>query len=357
MQEDFYNGFLIAPLNWGLGHATRCVPIIRYLMDKKIRVVIASDGEALAYLKKEFPTLNYEVLPSYNVEYTPDNRFISNMFRQLPKFIKAYLDEKACIDDIIRKHNISKIISDNRYGCHHKDTKNILITHQLRPNFTGVLSYLNWPIEQILRLIFDNFNMVWVPDDESSNLTGALSSLPIADKKYIGILSRFEKPESHLITNEILVILSGVEPQRSILEEKIIEQLKCLQLTSVIVSGIDEDNKIENINSYITKYQRLDTKALSILISESKYIICRSGYSSIMDLAVLGKKALLIPTPGQTEQEYLALKLMNEKKFLMQNQQDLNIEQALKQIEDYSGILLPSSQTNHFKDLINKLLD
>ncbi len=357
MKDDFYNGFLVTPLNWGLGHASRCVPIIQYLIEKEIRIVVASDGEALLYLKKEFPQLTFEELPSYGVKYTEGSNFLQNILKQLPKFIKAIHEENHVVDTLIQKHNISKIISDNRYGCYNKDTKNILITHQLCPNLKGWWRSLNWPIEQILRLQYDNFNMVWIPDDEINNLSGILSSLPIADKQFIGVLSRFINIKETVLKNEILVILSGVEPQRTILEAKIIDQLKSINKNAVIVSGIGEGDEMENISTNITKYQRLSTNALAHLISESKYIVCRAGYSSIMDLAVLGKKALLIPTPGQIEQEYLAEKLMKEKKFLMQTQENLNLAEAINEIDKYEGIKLGNDEINLFKNLVDKLID
>jgi len=359
MKDDFYNGFLVAPLNWGLGHASRCIPIIKHLIERDLRVVIASDGDALALLKQEFPSLTFEELPSYNVQYTSNKGFLQSILKQTPKFLKAIYEENKAIEEIVSKHNISKIISDNRYGCYHKDTKNVLITHQLSPNFIGVLKYLNWPIEQLLRLSFNNFDMVWVPDDESINLTGKLSSLAIADKKYIGILSRFMPIESMTSSyqNELLVILSGVEPQRTLLENKIIEQLKQLNIKSILVKGVGNNAKIEQMTEFITCYERLTSEDLLALIKLSRYIVCRSGYSSIMDLAILGKKAILIPTPGQIEQEYLAEKLMDEKKFLVQTQEKLNLKEAINEIENYTGIQISVEKINQFKLSIDKMID
>ena len=359
MLDDLYNGFLIAPLNWGLGHASRCIPIINYLIQKNIRVVIASDGDALAFLKQEFPLLPFVELPSYGVQYAEDERFAKKMAQQLPRFIEAIYREHEAIDEIVRKYMISKIISDNRYGCHHKDTQNYLITHQLQPKFNGVFRHFSWIAEQLLRLQFSNFSQVWVPDLASIELAGELASLPIADKTYIGILSRLEIDEKNVAIkneNELLIILSGVEPQRSILEKKILSQLSNLSIQSILVRGVDEELTGLIIPTNMTIYGRLTTNELSTLISKSKYILCRAGYSSIMDLSVSGKKAILIPTPGQTEQEYLGEKLMKEGRFLMQTQNELNIETALVEIESYEGIRINNQDRSKFKEIIDRII-
>jgi predicted glycosyltransferase len=358
MLDDLYNGFLVAPLNWGLGHASRCIPIIRYLVQKNIRVVIASDGDALAFLRQEFPLLPFVELPAYGVQYADDDRFAKKMVQQLPRFVEAIYREQEAIDEIVRKHMISKIISDNRYGCHHKDTQNYLITHQLKPKFNGALRYFSWVAEQLLRLQFSNFNEVWVPDMETIQLAGELAALPIADKRYIGLLSRLEidaqAAESNY-ENELLIILSGVEPQRSILEKKILSQLTNLSIKAILVRGIEEELPCALIPANTTMYGRLTTTELSTLISKSKYVLCRAGYSSIMDLSVTGKKAILVPTPGQTEQEYLGEKLMKEKKYLMQTQVDLNMEAALLDVESYEGLRIDDQVRNKFKEIIDKI--
>lgn len=359
MLDDLYNGFLIAPLNWGLGHASRCIPIIQYLTQKNIRVVIASDGDALAFLRQEFPLLPFVELPSYEVQYAADDRFAKKMVQQLPRFMEAIYREQEAVDEIVRKHMISKIISDNRYGCHHKDTQNYLISHQLKPRLNGVLRHFSWIAEQLLRLQFSNFTQVWVPDVETVQLAGELAALPIADKRYIGLLSRIEIDAQFLESNdkyELLIILSGVEPQRSILEKKILSQLTNLSIKSILVRGTEDELPSDSIPANTTIYGRLTSHELSALISKSKYILCRAGYSSIMDLSVTGKKAILIPTPGQTEQEYLGAKLMQEKKYLMQTQAALNIEAALLDIDSYDGISIDDLDRNKYKEMIDKII-
>lgn len=338
--DSFYDAYLVCPLNWGLGHATRCIPIIEKLLSENKRVVIASDGAALDLLKHEFPQLAAYELPSYDVKYTADKNLMSSLMMQIPKFAIARYKENSVIEDLVLKERVGFIISDNRYGCWHLECKNYILAHHLKPIMTGGFNYFGWLVEILMLSLLSDFNEIWIPDDEQINLSGELSKLKIEDKKYIGILSRMKKKEEKAsYAFDLIFILSGPEPQRSLLEDKIKSQMDSIKhLKCLLIRGVVGEIKEEKINDNFKIINWLDKEFLEDAISNSKYIICRSGYSSIMDLAVMGKKAMLIPTPGQSEQEYLAEKLKQEKKFYSCSQDDINLAKDIIEIEKFTGI-------------------
>ncbi len=302
---------LVAPLNWGLGHATRCIPIIRALENNNFEPIIASDGVALELLKKEFPHLITIQLPSYKIKYAEKGRnFKLKLFSQLPTIIKAIKTERKTTQKIISLYKISGIISDNRLGIYSKTTPSIFITHQLNV-LTGNTTWLSTKLH---KYYIKKFNQCWVPDKElSPTLSGKLGHLdePFNIVKYIGPLSRLHKkvvPKKY----ELMIILSGPEPQRTLLETKLIKELKDYKEPTLFVKGIVEMEQIVTNENNVTYYNYMNTDEIEMAFNESNKILCRSGYTTIMDLAQLGKKAFFIPTPGQYEQEYLAKKFQKE---------------------------------------------
>ena len=302
---------LIAPLNWGLGHATRCIPIIKALEENGFEPIIASDGVALALLKKEFPKLISIELPAYNIQYAENGKnFKWKLVAQLPKMVIAIKKEKAKIRKIVENYEIEGIISDNRLGVYSSRVPSVFITHQLNV-LSGKTSWLTTKLH--LRYLL-KFNSCWVPDvSGTENLSGKLGHPEkIVEKiNYIGPLSRIEK-KTLPIKYDIMVLLSGPEPQRTLLEKKLTKELKNSSKEILFVKGIVESQQqIEQVNS-ITYYNFMNSEELSTAFNESEFVVCRSGYTTVMDLAKLEKKAFFIPTPGQYEQEYLAKKFKSE---------------------------------------------
>lgn len=299
---------LVAPLNWGLGHATRCIPIINALLELNFEPIIASDGIALALLQKEFPMLSSIELPSYDITYAKKGRnFKIKLIKDAPKLLNTIKSEKKATKDIVKTHNISGIISDNRLGVHSKKVPTVFITHQL-----NVLSgNTTWLSTKMHEKFIEKFDECWVPDtDADINLSGKLGhpddfKIPTT---YIGPLSRFEKQVAKPI-NKILVLISGPEPQRTFLEEKLFLELKNYPEKVVFVKGVMEKQQVVEVMGNITVYNFMTSKLLEKTINESELVISRSGYTTVMDLAKLNKKAYFIPTPGQFEQEYLAKRL------------------------------------------------
>lgn len=299
---------LVAPINWGLGHATRCIPIIQKLQEQQFEPVIASDGPALLFLKKEFPHLKHFELPSYNITYTTKGSLLKwKLLMNTPSILQNIQKEKAVTKEIVEEENLSGIISDNRFGVRHKHLPNVFITHQLHV-LSGKTTYLSSKLHQKYITKFDE---CWVPDAPGKqNLSGFLGHLknPEENIRYLGILSRFKKKEVP-INNDIMVLLSGPEPQRSLLEEKLLAVFSNSNKKIIFVRGVISETPFHHENSSLIIHNYLCGAKLEASISSSELIVARSGYSTIMDLARLGKKAFFIPTPGQYEQEYLASRM------------------------------------------------
>ncbi len=327
---------LVAPLNWGLGHATRCIPIIEALENNGYIPIIASDGVALQMLQKEFPHLQSLELPSYHIEYAKNGAFFKwKMIKNSPKMIDAILQEKKTIRQWIDEYDIAGIISDNRLGVYSKKIPSVFITHQLNV-LTGNTTWISSKVHQH---IIKKFNQCWIPDVETKpNLSGKLGHLenPEENIKYIGPLSRLHRKPTDK-KYDLMVILSGPEPQRGMLEEQLTQEMGQFKGKVVFIKGkIEPEQKIEQVSN-VTYYNFMNTEQLENTFNESEIVLCRSGYTTIMDLAQLGKKAFFIPTPGQYEQEYLAKKLKKEGLVPFAKQEDFKIENLLE-IDLFKGL-------------------
>lgn len=327
---------LVAPLNWGLGHATRCIPIINALVKHDFEPILASDGSALELLKKEFPNLLCLELPSYNITYSKKGgRFKYKILKDSPKILKNIKSERLATVDIVNSYALSGIISDNRFGVSHKSIPCVFITHQLQV-LSGCTTWFSTKMHQ---KIIKKFDECWVPDNRNvHNLSGKLghiNSISISPK-YIGPISRFVKKDLP-IKYQIMVLLSGPEPQRSLLEKKLITELQSYSGNVLFVKGVVESSIKSTIENHITFYNYMTSDLLEKAINESELIISRSGYTTIMDLAKLGKRAFFIPTPGQYEQEYLAKVLCENKLFPSSNQSDFKLE-MINNNTSYYGI-------------------
>uniref|UniRef100_UPI00404AAA74 glycosyltransferase n=1 Tax=Flavobacterium sp. TaxID=239 RepID=UPI00404AAA74 len=326
---------LVAPLNWGLGHATRCIPIIKALEKNGFEPIIASDGAALELLKKEFSHLLFFELPSYDVTYAIDGKnFKWKLLSQIPKIVKAIRNERRVVEKIVSNYSIDGIISDNRLGVFSKKVPSVFITHQL-----NVLSgSTSWFSTKLHLNYIKKFTACWIPDtDKKPNLSGKMGHLnkPLINGIYIGPLSRLTKkvtPKKY----DLMVLLSGPEPQRTLLEEKLIEELKQYPKQTLFIKGIVEKEQTIVKKENITFYNFMDSEAIETAFNASEMILCRSGYTTIMDLAKLRKKAFLIPTPGQYEQEYLAKKYKKEGLAPSCRQEVFKI-QKLEKINLYRG--------------------
>ncbi len=341
---------LIAPLNWGLGHATRCIPIIRGLLAENYTPVIGSDGIALQLLQKEFPELETITLPDYQIEYAKKGKnFKLKMLKDSPKILKAISEEKKIVKKLVKKRDFCGIISDNRLGVYSKKVPSVFMTHQL-----NVLSgNTTWFSSKLHQLAIKKFDECWVPDvADKPNLSGKLGhlkkhSFPI---KYIGPLSRLHAQELPIVY-DLMVILSGPEPQRTMLEEKLFEEVKHFDGKVLFVRGKVEANqeRFQFLNCEVVNFMQSDE--LVKAFNESEIVLSRSGYTTVMDLAKLNKKAFFIPTPGQFEQEFLAKRLQKQQLVPTATQAKFSIDQ-LERVKDFKGL----SQFNYeedYKDLFS----
>ena len=327
---------LIAPLNWGLGHATRCIPIIRALENNNYIPILASDGVALELLRKEFPHLQSLELPSYQIEYAANGaNFKWKIIKNSPKMIRAILEEKKIIQNWIKNYAIDGVISDNRLGVFSKKIPSVFITHQLNV-MTGNTT---WFTSKVHQSIIKKYTACWVPDHAGTpNLTGKLGHVdnPNLKAQYIGPLSRLQKkllPKKY----DLMVILSGPEPQRGILEKHLKVEIVKYSGSVIFIEGIiEKKQKIATIGNVIY-YNFMNSIELEQAFNESEMVLCRSGYTTIMDLAQLRKKAFFIPTPGQYEQEYLAKKMKKDGLVPYATQDAFRMENILE-IEEYKGL-------------------
>ncbi|MCW3105398.1 MAG: hypothetical protein JWO09_3838 [Bacteroidetes bacterium] len=329
---------LICPLDWGLGHATRCIPVIRAFLEQQAEVLIAADGRPYELLKQEFPALQFVRFKGYDIRYPSSGSMAISMLLSIPKILAGIKREQRELEKIIQEHKIDTVISDNRYGCWNKNVRSIFITHQLmvKSPFGEAL------LHRIILSYIKKYDECWIPDHASeNNLSGDLShKYPLPGNAFfIGPLSRFgaaakiEQPAQY----DVMAIISGPEPQRSIFEKTVSEQLFQSNLKALIVFGIPEGKAGREKKGRLEMASHLSAGEMEKAILSSSLIISRSGYSTIMDLAALSKKAVFIPTPGQTEQEYLAGYFSEKKVAYFQEQREFNLDKALKEAEKFSG--------------------
>lgn len=343
---------LVAPLNWGLGHATRCIPIIDALLEEGFEPILASDGVALELLKKEYPTLKHVELPSYHIEYAKNGKnFKLKMLWDSPKMLKAINKEKKFIQNYIAEQQIDGIISDNRLGVISKEIPSVFITHQLNV-LTGNTTWLSSKIHQ---KIIKKYNECWVPDVElKPNLSGKLGHLKKnkgITVKYIGPISRIKKLDLPKVY-DVCVLLSGPEPQRTFLESILLQEFAEYNGKILFVKGKIEAEQecIETGN--MTIYNYMNKEQLEIALNESDVVVSRSGYTTILDLAKLSKKAFFIPTPGQYEQEYLA-KRLNKKGIVPSCKQNKFDLEKMEKVRLYRGLKVLSFEEPSFSNLFS----
>ena len=307
---------LVSPLDWGLGHATRVTSVIRQRLAEGHRVIIAGSGASLDLLSLEFPQLTTVQLPSFSPRFSKYAHQVQALAVQIPAFLRSIHDEYLATRRIVEEHAIDEIISDNRYGVRSERCKSVIIAHQLRPRISSLCPR---PVEQMLAAtlgqMLQKFDECHIPDiaPYPDGLAGELAK-PLGTKlniKYIGLMSRLPHDNlEHIPGVDTLCIVSGPEPQRSIFEQRLTEHFAGRPGRCVIVQGKPGRSEVREVGN-IRLVPHCDAHTLASLISSAGIIVCRSGYSSVMDLYSLGKRAVLVPTPGQPEQEYLASHLVN----------------------------------------------
>jgi Glycosyltransferase family 28 C-terminal domain len=350
---------LVAPLDWGLGHATRCIPIVKELIKQEVSVVIAASGAQKKLLQDEFPALEFIEIPSYQIHYKKGFFLKWALFFQIPFLLKSIKRENHWLNQLLLNRKIDLLFSDNRYGLYHSDLTSVFITHQLY-----IQSGMNQTIDRIIlewhNKKIKNFSLCWVPDQKGENsIAGLLSSPPYTPPipvEYIGLLSRFKFLQSTPAPDSLLILISGPEPERTDFESILVSQLPGLEMNMTLVRGLPESaTSLPLISKNLTTYNHLNADKLNALINSSAYIIARGGYSTIMDLVKLKRNAILVPTPGQPEQEYLT-KYLHEKKWMYRaGQKNLNLKDSLREYQA-CRFIQPVSEESPLEAVIQKLV-
>jgi uncharacterized protein (TIGR00661 family) len=330
---------LVTPLDWGLGHATRCIPIINELLKRNCNVLIGGCGDSLELLKNEFPALGFFSLPAYRPVYPSSGSMVLKMLTQLPKFFTTIRQEHVAVEDLIKEHKIDLVISDNRYGCWSHNIPSVFITHQTNILLPERFNWMAATVRNLNSSLIRNFSVCWIPDyPDGRSLAGKLRSLSkvrLGPIKYVGPLSRMGQPKHREILYDIVCVLSGPEPQRTVFEKIAVDQLSRSGLRYFLVRGVvGEQNHPEQPVNHVNY---LNGKELQTIIEQSECVLARSGYSTIMDLAALGKKAIFVPTPGQTEQEYLAARLKEKGCAFAVDQDRFDVMEAWSQLNSFTG--------------------
>ena len=327
--------FLICPLNWGLGHATRCVPIIKALTELGQKVIIGADKEPLAFLKKAFPDLEFIEFPGFVPVYSRSNSQVFKMIASYPKALIHFRRDHKKIKALVKQHNIDVVISDNRFGCWSNDVISVFITHQLHIQMPHLWKWAAPFINRFNNRYIKKYDEVWIPDYEDDPSLGGKLSHPYNKRQkteYLGIISRFN-PNAQQVTEKTtkyMVILSGPEPQRTIFEDIVLQQAKGIKDNVLILRALPSENKLpQGVPANVKIFNHVDDETFVKFVNSSENIICRGGYSSLMDIVRLGKSAYLVPTPGQTEQEYLAKHLCKSGYFTECKQSDFQLDKVV----------------------------
>ncbi len=365
---------LLAPLDWGLGHATRCIPIINELIAQGARVLVAVSGLQRVLLEQEFPGLEFFNIPGYEIRYKKGFLLKWALIFRIPSILRQIRREHAWLEQCLNEYPIDLVISDNRYGLYHKKPVCVFITHQLFiQSGMGFLKNTeaqpgmkrkkhSWVDRKILKWNYrfiSKFSECWVPDQDGTfSLAGILSHPPDPaplPMKYIGILSRFKRKEIPVEKNTLLILLSGPEPQRTQLEQIIYNQLAGITLKTVVVRGLPGMDSPPPAIDGVSIFNHLPSDKLNEIIQSSEFIIARCGYSTIMDLVKLKRNAILIPTPGQTEQEYLGQYLHGKEWMFTVSQNEFNLEKALEDFRQ-QNLKIPEVQVGLLNSAIQEVL-
>ncbi|MBD3397092.1 MAG: hypothetical protein GF418_15830 [Chitinivibrionales bacterium] len=330
--------FLVSPLDWGLGHATRCVPVIRRLLEKNQRVSIAASGAPASLLAQEFPGLPIVPIVNYHMRYTRHPALLPLAFPfMIARVYNSAKKEHARLDTIIQEHAVDCVIADQRFGCHSHRARSIYISHQLCVKMPRPFATIERIIWLRLRRAAESFNELWIPDwPGPESLTGDLThKYPLPPHaRFVGPLSRFapcgpaprDRPG-------LLVVLSGPEPQRTAFERAVLTALCSFDGSAVVVRGTPGQNTPCHAPANVTLLPHASTDRLQQLFCGAAAVVCRGGYTTIMDLVTMKKKAVIVPTPGQTEQEYLCRRAAQSGRFVMRTQKDLDIPDALRELD------------------------
>lgn len=353
---------LFCPLDWGLGHVTRSIPLLQEFAKQGWSIVVACNSTQKKILEDEFSGLRYVEKQSESIQYGRNTLSTkTKIFYELIKILMQVKVEHRWMKAFLSENPVDLIISDNSYGAYSPSTPSIFITHQLRP-CSGLGPTIDNLVQNFLKKYINRFSRCWVPDYSSGiTLSGKLShygNLPSIPVSYIGPVSRLETQFNHRPTINLLVIISGPEPQRSIFENLVADQLRSLadqrkNFYVVIIRGLPGKNQLP-LDCDAQQFNHVSAQHLSELASSSQFVISRSGYTTIMDMLKLKKKMIVVPTPGQTEQEYLATHLSKHNMAVAASQHNFSLEKTIRKAESFN-YNFPDGDMKDYKKVISDL--
>ena len=343
---------LVAPLDWGMGHATRCIPVVNALLYNGYKVIMAASPKQKIFLQAEFPQMEFIELKGYDINYSRQRwLFAVKLLTQVPKVLRTIKHEHQWLNKIIDEHQIDLVISDNRFGLYTKKCPCVFISHQL--NVKAPFSWIEYVLRKLNYIYFNRFTTCWIPDVATDkNISGILShpkNLPQIPVHYIGLLSRFNKDDNVPKKYDYCFVLSGPEPQRTILEKIILNDIDKISAAILLVRGLPSSKEFISSSPHVTIINHLPGNELQHAFMQSEYIISRSGYTTVMEILSLQKKSILIPTPGQTEQEYLSEILQQQQLCLSVPQHQFQLEQVIDRARSFSYSTISLTLFDHEK--------
>ncbi|MBT3465373.1 hypothetical protein HOD20_02540 [archaeon] len=349
----------------GLGHATRCIPLISECIKKGMKVYIISNYRAMDFLKDEFKNTveKYFILPDYSFSkkvFGKKKVSVEKFLMYLPMYLNEFRNEHKKFKKIQKKYTFDIIISDARPGIYDSEVPSYLINHHIKIPLQGFLKSSKYITEFAFFALKNKYKKILIPDFETNSLAGEYTHdfnyLNEEDYEYLGLISMINKKQNKKKDIDYFFSISGPEPQRTVFEKKIMTNIKKIQGKIVITLGKPE-KYFKKKEGNVEIYSFLDKKKQSEMMSRAKLVITRSGYTTLMDLAQIGQKALLIPTKGQPEQEYLAKYHLKQGNYYFSELDDLNIPKDLEIAERFLGYKTKKKTkdaTKKFMDIILK---
>jgi len=353
---------LISPLAWGLGHATRDIPIINVLLEEGHHLGVVATGAAYTLLEKEYPDFDFYNVTDYPSPYTTEGFSVARVVALYPVMFRNILRETRLVRKIVRREKYDLVISDNRFGIHDNRVPSLFISHQIRYSVPGYIDWAERTSEWFNARYHSKFDRVIIPDNPPDvlSLSGKLgkASQRITKRKayYAGILSSIKKldvPEDI----DYLVSVSGPQEQKEKFRDVVIRQITELPGRKVVLLGDpggDVDEKLDEDTRIMSHASR---EEMTRLMNRASFIITRSGYTTVMELAELGgKKALFVPTPGQTEQEYLSDYYEKRGWFYSVTQKELDLVRDVELAREYPGLPSMSKSAENARRLYDEVI-
>lgn len=285
-------------LDWGNGHIARSVPLILQLQSQGNHVFFMGSPEQQTVLSRYGFTGTFKELPPTGFRFKGDGNFVLEALRNVRIVSKAVRRDQERVSDYAQAHGIDLILSDHRYGVRCDTIPSVFITHQveLPPKTNPVARWIH-------RKWMARFNSIWIMDDEQNRLAGTLSRF-VPGSCYIGHYSRFSLTNSTTESGKVVAVISGPEPYAEQFFNEMVKAANTSQQKWTIVCSANYAAAagLKKGTILVNNWKRADEA-----IASAEYVVSRNGYTTLMDLTVLQKKAILIPTPGQLEQQYLAV--------------------------------------------------